>query len=299
MADKIEQFKLCITFDVDFTDYGNHGTLRDEFEVIDDIILPYLDLNQIPATWFIRLDKKIEYDFGAPDYLFIKYKSTIDKFLSLGHYIGWHPHCYTFQDGKWIQNTDEKSVLKELKYLLPYAKEHNLDIVRMGWGYQTNKTMQFFDAHDFLIDSSCIARPKYKWESTIKDWEVSTNRPYHPSKNDYRVSGYDRLKILEVPITTVYMPVDTDTERVKRYINLSFYNRILSKPTEEWIKNANFMVTITHPYELSSGLEHSVISFGMDEFEKNLDFIKRVCSSVGKAVVFKTLKSAFVREYND
>jgi DNA gyrase subunit B len=32
----------------------------------------------------------------------------------LGHEAGWHPHCYTKKDGRWIQNIDEKSILDEL-----------------------------------------------------------------------------------------------------------------------------------------------------------------------------------------
>ena len=286
----MNKFKVYITFDLDYADYTNGWRIRDEFKIVEDIILPYLEQNNILATWFIRLDKKMEYDFGKPDYLFIKHKSIIDKLLSLGHCIAWHPHCYKYENNRWIQNVDENSVLNELNYLLPFVKKYNLNIVRMGWGYQTNKTMKFFNDNGFIIDSSCIARPKYKWDLSSKDWEISSNMPYHPSVDDYRISGKNSLEILEVPITTVEMLVDIDTEVVKRYINLSFYNNILVNPIKKWIEKESFIVTITHPYEIyRSQQKHHIISFDFNEFKKNIEFIADFVKQCSKQIEYKTL----------
>lgn len=292
----MDSFKIYISFDLDYANYTSaNWEVINEFQIVEDKILPYLEKENIQATWFIRIDKKIENDFGEPDFLFKKHSETIEKLRLLGHKIGWHPHNYVLKDSKWIQNSDEQEVLEELNYLLPIVKKYDLDIVRVGWGYQTNKTMKFFNDNGFKIDSSCMARPKYKWDMTIKDWELSTNEIYHPSKNDYRIESDDNLDILEVPMTTIDMPVSTDTEKVKRYVNLSFYNEIMKEPLIKWIASNNYLVTITHPYEIQeSDTSHHIISFDIKEFIKNIDFIKREAFKNNKEVEFLSLG-----EFND
>ncbi len=287
----MSMLSISITFDIDCVDYTSKvGGYLDEFQIVEDEILPYLEKENIKATWFIRLDKNIEACFGEPDYLFKKHKNTINKLLLLGHSIGWHPHYYIIKNGKWIQNIDEATILKELNYLMPFVEKYNFDTVRVGWGYQTNKTMKFFNDNGFKIDSSCMARPKYKWDMTIKDWELSTNEMYHPSKTDYRIESDDNLDILEVPMTTIDMPVYTDTEKVKRYVNLSFYNEIMKEPLNKWIESNDYLVTITHPYEIQkSETKHHIISFNLEEFKKNIDYIKKIANMNKKQINYITL----------
>lgn len=288
----MNKFNCFITFDLDYVNYTSDtsNSRVNEFKIVEDKLLPYLEKENIKATWFIRIDKKIENDFGEPDFLFKKHSETIEKLKSLGHKIGWHPHNYVLKDGKWIQNSDEQEVLEELNYLLPIVKKYNLDIVRVGWGYQTNKTMKFFNDNGFKIDSSCMARPRYSFDMSIKDWEISTNKIYYPSKNDYRVQTNDNLSILEVPMTTIDMSVSTDTEKVKRYINLAFYNKIMKEPLANWIENNNYLITITHPYEIyKNEKNHHIISFDFNEFIKNIEFIKNEVLKKERQVEFITL----------
>ena len=81
-------------------------------------------MENIKCTWFVRLDKKIKYDFGVPDYLFIKYSKIIEKLKYQGHTIAWHPHFYKLEYNEWKQNTCEDLILDELNYLLPYVKRN-------------------------------------------------------------------------------------------------------------------------------------------------------------------------------
>jgi hypothetical protein len=207
----------------------------------------------------------------------------------MGHAIGWHPHYYKEEAGSWKQNTDEESILHELEYLMPYVNKYQLDIVRVGWGYHTNKTMRFFDQNGFKIDSSCMARPKYKWDLSVKDWEISTNKPYYPSFDDYRIPASEHLSILEVPMTTVLMPVSTDTEVVKRYVNPAFFHDILKEPLHEWIMTDQYLVTITHPYEVDASGNHNVIAFDFEEFIKNIEYVERVAKQKYGTVKYFTL----------
>lgn len=282
---------VAITFDVDFINYTNeHETYIDEFSIISNYILPFLEKENIKATWFIRIDKKVEKDFGYPDYLFRQHEKIINKLVSLGHKIGWHPHYFTYHNQQWVQNTNENSIIEELQYLLPFAKKYNLEMVRVGWGYQTNKTMKFFDDNNFIIDSSCMARPKYDWDLSFRDWELSNNNIFFPSLQDYRIPGNQHLNILEVPITTVEIPVFSDQQIVSRYINLSFKNTILQKPLENWIKNNNFLIAIIHPYEVfPNNRNHHIISYNFNEFQLNIDVIKENALRNNKKLFFCTL----------
>jgi hypothetical protein len=281
-------FRVFITFDIDL------GT-KEEMEFIHKLLSPFLRENNIRATWFIRLDKKIETDFGEPDFLFKEYENLITKLLDEGHAIGWHPHIYTFINGRYEQSTYEDEILQELEYLLPYVRKYNINIVRMGWGFQTNRIMKFLDDSNFVIDSSAIPRQVYTWDQTKKDWSITGLYPYHPSILDYRIPSNDplyALKILEVPITTMKIETPYDTEKdVIRYCNLSYYSNFLEKPLEHWIRENDFLVTITHPYELSRNFNqgHQLISFSLSEFSKNISLLTKIAKIYNKNVSFETL----------
>jgi len=290
MVKNMSNFDIYLTFDLDYVDHTDSLKNVNEFEILENMILPYLENKDIKATWFVRLDKKIENDFGLPDFLCINHKETIDKLKKLGHTIAWHPHNYLFENGKWLQNTHEESILEELNYLLPFVKKYDFDIVRVGWGFQTNKTMKFFSENGFKIDSTCMARPKYTWDITVKDWSISSNLPFFPSEDDYRIEKDKNLKVLEVPMTTVDIPVTSDTELVKRYINFSFYSSLLKEPLKKWIDHNDFLVSITHPYEIfRSKNPHHIISFDIDEFKKNIEFLNKNIAKKNMRIKYKTL----------
>jgi len=288
-------FTLYVTFDLDFANYFEENwQLIDEFSILKRYMSLILEKN-IRITWFIRMDRKVEVDFGSPDHLISQFIKDFREFIKYNHTIGWHPHIYKFIQNKWVQNTDEEEVLEELDYLLPFAKKYNLKIVRMGWGYMTNKVMKFLNDNGFIVDSTAIPRPKYRWEVTIKDWSITPNMFYHPSLTDYRIPGdnnHNSYKILEVPISTMPIRAPYDTDTVIRYCNLSYYNKYIQKPLQEWIQKHNHLVTITHPYELDhrfySG--NQLISFNFSEFLRNLELVKELVEKAGKVFQMSTLE---------
>lgn len=294
---------IFITIDIDLSNYCKKKEMIDEFGIIKRNIMPFMLQNDIKATWFIRIDRKIEKDFGCPDFLFKEYENIIDRLLKNGHVIGWHPHVYLFKNSKWRRNINEEEIISELSFLLPCVRKYSLNVVRMGWGFQTNRIMKFLDDNGFIIDSSAIPRPTYPWEENKKNWTITKSEFYHPSIEDYRITSNDpkkNLKILEVPITTIKISAPYDEGEVIRYCNLAFYNKFLLNPLDSWIKENNFLVTITHPYELSKEDRdnHSLISFNMDEFKKNIESIITISQKYNKKVKFNTLKEVKFNEYS-
>lgn len=282
-------FNAVLTFDVDYMDYISN-TPFEEFDVIINDLIPYFKDHDIKATWFIRIDKQIEQIYGQADYFFTQYQKEISTLKSLGHAIGWHPHYYTKHHDQWVQNTNEIEILDELNYLFPIVKKHHLDIVRVGWGFQTNSTMQRIAEAGFKLDSSCMARPKYTWDLSVKDWQISSNNPFYPSKQDYRIEADDNYDLLEIPITMIPFPLSSDTEaNVKRYVNLSTHSHILKPHIDHYIDRHDDIVLISHPYELFADHQHAMISFDFEEFKKNIKMMKDLCQLKDKELKFITI----------
>lgn len=265
--------KAILTFDVDLVDYSDNSEI-DELDLCFELIMKVL--NKYPSVktcWFLRIDLQLEHLYGNADYIFTKHKKKIEYLQKNGHMLGWHCHPYKMRKGKWVQQTDENAICKELKTLAPLAKMYNLKTVRMGWGYHTNTTLEQLYRLGFNADSSAIPRPVYAWETSVKDWSTTGNKPYYPSVKDYRISGKDKIGILEVPITTALIDATGDTETVKRYINPAYYNDVFKKAVLS-IKDTELLITITHPYELMPNAnKHNLLSFSGNQFEKNIEFL--------------------------
>lgn len=267
--------KVYLTFDLDFTNYCDNYKNIDEFNFIIDILLPFLDDNSIRATWFIRLDKGIELSFGRPDYLFYKYSEIINTLKDCGHSIGWHPHFYKFNK----QNCNEDDIIEEINYLYPFIIDRKLKLSRIGWGFMTNKIMQTLEDLGVQRDSTAIPRPNYSFEEATRDWTITSQLPYQPSYTDYRREPYKNektFKIVEFPITTFLINAPYDNSKVVRYCNLSFKNTFIKKGIVDTLKNQEYLLTITHPYELMPVNNHLLISFNIKDFKKNINTIKKL-----------------------
>lgn len=265
---------VALTFDVDFTNYLTNESQSDEL----DAVWPFFtglceDFKELKTTWFIRIDEQIGALFGKPDYIFSKHKGKISWLRSNGHEIGWHFHSYKEIAGKWVQNTNSNDVASEMQRVFMYVQKYDLQVCRMGWTYHTNETMQTLANLGIKYDFSAFPRPKYEWDKIVRDWLNTGRNKYRPSVSDYRVDGDFSLDIEEYPITTVKLPVKTDTEPdVIRYLNPAFksdyFKEGLSGAVDEVIN------TVTHPYEiLPLPIEHELLSFSGEVFRSNIAFM--------------------------
>lgn len=279
MANQVRS--VCLTFDVDYTDYYS-GNEYDEMSLVFPLIQKVLlEFPQIKTTWFIRIDSQIEALFGQADHLFVKHKKEIQWLKENGHEIGWHHHSYKRTGIHWQQETEENIIEHQLLSYGKIAKQYDLSSTRMGWGFHTNKTMQRLSDLGFKTDSSAIPRPNYKWETTKKDWSITPQHPYFPSVNDYRRSDLKSLPILEVPISTVQLSAEGDTEAtMMRYVNPAYYYEKFSEAVGRLTTDC--LIAITHPYELvKTGTSSSLISFKLDEFKRNLIYLmEKGCSFI-------------------
>ncbi len=267
--------KVIFTIDVDMVDYLDpNTTLFNEFEQFypffeREILKKY----NISTSWFLRIDSQIEREFGRADHFFFENAQLLDQLKENRGEIGWHHHSYKFENNKWLQETNEEAVVTDIKKYGPIARRMGLDICRMGWGYQTNRTMALLNEQKFVVDSSSIPRPKYNWDISFMDWENAATQPYHPSKDNYKQPGEQSLSILEVPMTTSRLNASYDKEEVLRYVNPAYHHQKFKESFEE-VKDNNFLCTILHPYEvMQSTKEHALISFSMTDLKENIEFL--------------------------
>lgn len=263
----------CLTFDIDLLDYLNDSAVDEIEEFFYEFQKIMKVFPNLKTTWFIRIDSQIETLFGSSEYILYKHMDKIKWLQNSGHEIGWHHHAYSLKDGIWKQNTDLNKVCNEIEKYGKIAIKHGMKAVRMGWGYQTNETMALLNHLGFLVDSSAIPRPNYRWDLSTKDWAITPQYPYKPSTLDYRVGGLPELNILEVPITTIPLSVSTDTEKVMRYINPAYHSDYFTKALEE-AQGYDMVVLICHPYEvLKNSNTHSLLSFDLQVFRHNIEML--------------------------
>lgn len=264
--------QAAITIDIDMALYDT-GQFFDEMKAVFPGIRSCLeDFPALKTTWFLRIDGQIEKLYGSALSVFIGHAAEIEWLRSRGHEIGWHHHAYVPDGARWKHETDEAAVCDGVKRYGQIALDAGLKIARMGWGFHTNRTMKAVDDLGFLIDSSAIPRPRYRWSPHACDWSDTPGHPYQPSVRDYRVAGEPHLEMWEVPMTTVALPLPTDTEPgVVRYIEVG-YDSDLFKRAMDAVVATRSAVMIFHPYKLMKARSvGGSLSFDSDTLRANLE----------------------------
>lgn len=286
----MKRVKVCLTFDVDLSDYTKDGAEVDELDFLFSRVVPELRRESLACTWFVRLDAQMEALYGHAAYILERYETEFRALRAEGHEVGWHPHSYANSGGRWVQNTSAEAVREELGKYAPLAKAYGITSVRTGWGFHTNETMRELADAGFLLDSSAIPRPNYPWEESAKDWATTPRAPYFPSRADYRTPGEPRLPILEVPISVAEVAAPYDRERVVRYLNLAYHPELLREPLSGWLVHNDHLVTITHPYELMPAREkHGLLAFDPGALKRNLSALEELSAEQAIELSFVTL----------
>jgi hypothetical protein len=285
--------KVAVTFDLDFTDYVGGGDVGDELEKCWPVFLDCC--SQIPplvTTWFIRIDEHMKNEYGSADFIFQKHREKIEWLRANGHEVAWHFHSYRQINGVYKQNADDLDVSQELERMYPLAQMHNLELLRMGWAYHTQNTFETIEKLGITIDCTAFPRPKYSWDNQLRDWTNTPQHGYYPSKSNYRVQEDEHLNVLELPITTVEIPLPTDTEpAVLRYINPAYHSNYFKAAIMD-VREDIFNI-ISHPYEfLPNPKSHVLISFNSAVFIENISWI----SNLG--MQFITMKEYAVYQNN-
>lgn len=259
---------MALTFDVDCQTYtgDSYVPMPGELEAALEVLRPVFDRHPAwRATWFLRIDPDVD--------LFATQSGLIDDLVHNGHAIGWHYH----------------GPARRVTEFARRARQHGLDISRMGFGRGSNRILGALNDAGFSIDSSAMPRPRYPWTKRGVDWTGSPDTPYRPSVADYRFPGRPCLELVEIPISCAAVEAPGDTGQVIRYLNPAYHPGMFRPGLEEWIADHDHLVTITHPYEVVTGPSHALLAFDVGAFEENVASTESLARSKG-ACEFLTLR---------
>lgn len=247
---------------------------------------------KIKLTWFVRCDNQLEKIYGNSGFLLKRYERLWNDLINRGDEIAWHPHIYKKVNGFWKLETKKEPLLKKISKSFEHFIEFSTpSSVRLGESYQSNASMKLFNDLGLQVDSTALPGRMRNDQDRFFDWIDTPRHPYHPSKTDYRISGSDSLNILEVPMSIIPIKTEYDSVPLDRYINLSFYNSLMKDNMENIIRKNDFIVTITHPFEIipTNSSKHGLLSFDIGEFQKNFINLLEICERIQRPYKFITM----------
>jgi hypothetical protein len=308
----MKPFYICLTFDTD-PDPSNGFIDRKEKNIIGwkglnlgkELIFKKICeyekkfLISMPTTWFVRVDDQIKHDHGNETWIIRKFLRFWKKILKNKGSIQWHIHLNTKKNNGWFKessaNEISKTLTKNFKSFKDILKKPRC--IRIGEAYLDNNIANTLRMLDIEADSSALPGRKRKDEYKSFDWSRSLNQPYFISKKDYQKSTKKNSKndLLEIPMNTLKTKCSYDKKPLKRYFNLSFKNKILSKHMSKFIKENDYLVTMTHPFEVVSSFKNKknsrLVSFSMNEFEKNILSLILLCKKNNKDPIFLNIEN--------
>ncbi|MFZ3382392.1 MAG: hypothetical protein WA144_00555 [Candidatus Methanoperedens sp.] len=173
-----------------------------------------VDGHNAKITWFLRSDNQMNELYGDPAYMARNFMNLWKELESQGDEIGWHPHLWRWNerikswypelyDSRWIENCLEQGYKT-------FPKQLNLTSSRMCWNFHNNITMNKMNDLGLKVDVSALPGMKSikcaheSAHTAYYDWEITDDRPFFPSRSDYRREAKineKSLNILEIPIT--------------------------------------------------------------------------------------------------
>lgn len=289
--DSGKPINILLTFDI----CTHFHVIRHAIPIINSLVETCSDElgTSIRKTWFVRCDNQLNGEYGSYTYLFTEYSSIWHQLERRGDEIAWHPHIYRPASNGWILETRDEQCRKHLVDSFDQLRRvRKIHAARIGESFQSNCIMATLNSLQIEVDSTAYPGRSRDDPDRIFDWIGTPQAPYHPSKEDYRVPGEPHHSLLEVPMSMVNIQTPYDTQPLARYVNLSFYNHLLVPDLTRVIRESDLLVSITHPFEIVSGIEppHGLVSFSQDQFRMNLQSIVSICRSLNRPMKFITMK---------
>ena len=286
--------KVFLTFDIDpdFFFLKNKKYKWKGFKL--GVVNLYNSLNKkfktnIKITWFLRIDNEIESIYGKSDYLYYKYYDIIKFIKSKNGLICLHPHLMKkINNSVWENDKNISSNLTQLRKIFKTTKKlKHIDskIIRFGNFHFSQEILDFLIKKKVKVDSSSFpGRDDFLWKNSPK-------KPFYFERK-YKISErfLNKTKdIIEVPVTTYRVKADYDKYKRLRYLDLTTKHNIFKKYINSINFSSNYFVSLSHPGNLFDyKIKHGLLGFGVKNFIKNLDLIKKKLARFsGNDVIFE------------
>ena len=293
--------------------------------------------SQPRITWLLRSDTQMKLVFGDYAYPVNQYFDIWQNLHKQGDEIGWHPHFWNWSEPRncwypvlhnlrWIEACLEQGYSAISKYFKPTS-------VRVGFDFHSNYTMRKLADLEIIVDFSALPGLKV-YGFTISDppcyhdWEITQPDFYVPSLSDYRrsvINGESSLKILEMPISTIKVPIHKAIVKYLYHnamynlnmgfsgfvipfkcqqlapVQISYHSRYLRSTIETKFREAKqkecvtYLLSYFHPEDLGYVRTSEGIRC-LNNFKKNLQFILKMSLKYQIPARFLTATEA-AREY--
>ncbi|TGY87260.1 hypothetical protein E5163_16230 [Marinicauda algicola] len=246
-------------------------------------------------SWFVRVDNQIGDLWGRPAWLLEEYGAVFEALETAGEEIAWHPHLYRRSDTGWEQETDPSALADKMEAALADMKRFGYAprCARIGEAYGSNAIMEAHDRLGIEFDSTAMAGRKRVDAERIIDWEATPHRAYRPSQADHRIPGKPARDVVEIPMSMQRVKADYDAEPFLRYLDLSFHPRALAHGLDDLVRDADYLVTVTHPSAFLSDFEpaggHGLVAFDPQALTRNLDAVLDAAGRHGRRPRFLTI----------
>lgn len=315
-----EPLLIILTFDTDYDFYYtpkklysqtkmkeemlSWSSLEEGIPIINNLLRDYSDSfgEPIKFTWFLLSDKRQKENNNEYVHIFKKYKLIWDSLTSQGDELGLHVHLIEKQGDLWVQSIDDDKNIETIKEMMREWKSHfKFKSIRVGYCYQSNRLMELWNKLGFKIDSTAL--PKRRMEGRqYFDWKETPEKPFFPSKSNYKIPGKDHYNLLEVPFSIFLSKLKDDKEPVYRYLNLSFHPSIIKEPIKNYVRNKLVFHSVTHFFEFIprfnlSKEENLLISFYKESLVQNLNQIINECKKINRPFKFLCISDLLTQEY--
>ncbi|MDZ4723267.1 MAG: hypothetical protein SGI97_05125 [candidate division Zixibacteria bacterium] len=268
-------------------------------------------------TWCLRVDDQIKRYLGAYSSVLSAHKDFLLELERSGDELGWHPHFWR-QDTKsqqWYQEWSDKKwqtdmlrvAHSEYQQVLPGRAKS----AKMGWGYHNNETFATLEKLGVKLEFSALSgmavRPPSVQGRGVNyfDWFSSPNRPYYPSRDDYRREAHtvtESVPLLEAPNFTaesfrwgmvaglalalkMYRPgqIINSLRRPAYWITITGRPNLFQPLLDQLrrtLRNSDqvFFVTYFHPDEV---IENKSSLYSLDYMKNNIRGLLKVVKSCG------------------
>jgi hypothetical protein len=271
--------------------------ISDGIPRINNRLLPFRDAfgSSPQPTWFVRVDNQIGDIYGRPAFLLEHFSRVFAEVDNAGHEIAWHPHLYRAVSSGWEQETND-SVLASLMH----AALHDMQSLgyrpvcaRIGEAYGSVGIMRAFDQLGIQFDATAMAGRRRIDKERIIDWAPTPRDGYRPSHADHRIPGAPHFSVVEIPLSMLPVKAIYDQSAMSRYLDLSFHPESMVASLVNFIADAPYIMTVTHPSAVLSecrpARSHGLLSFELETLAVNLQAIVDAAKHYGRAIKFVTV----------
>lgn len=259
----------------------------------------------LKCTWFVRVDDQVKFYMGSSTGFLEKYEKLINFLIKKKQLIGFHPHLEKFDKvkQKWVINKNKDEIAEQFFNSFNDFRLFGLspEVTRIGGNLSQPELYQLMDKLGVKVDSSALPGRYRNDNERNFNWKHTKGNIYNPSFQNPQLNKEPKLSLIEIPFTMFNIKADYDLTPVSRYVDFTFNAKKVEEAFKSVLIKDNTLLIILHPSLLTFSNfreNHGLIKYGLNNFKKNIVFLKKYLTKCYKNICFVSLKE-LGRKYNE